>query len=220
MRHKFQFTNGEFYHVFNRGLDKRIIFPEKIDLERFFQSMYEFNDIDAIGSIYQNSFRQHNLSPSGVNIKNKNKKRLVSFVCYCLNLNHYHFILQQLADRGIERFMQKLGSGFTRYFNDRYDREGALLQGPFKASHITSDEYFLHVSAYVNLNYEIHKLDARSIKSSWGEYVGNKHETAFCDKEIVLRQFRNKTDYKKFAEGTVANIRQRKSMEGVLLEDL
>ena len=55
---KMQFINGEFYHVFNRGVDKRKIFSDAFDLQRFFQSMDEFNVINPIGSIFQNSFNK------------------------------------------------------------------------------------------------------------------------------------------------------------------
>lgn len=79
-------------------------------------------------------------------------------MCYCFNPNHYHFILTPLVDNGIEKFMHKLGSGFTRYFNGKYDRTGVLFQGPFKAIHIDSDEYLMYLSGYINLNNKIHKF--------------------------------------------------------------
>ena len=110
------FANGEYYHIYNRGADKRDIFADKFDFERFLQSIEEFNSEDPIGSIYENSF-----------IKDKTKtkkKKLVNVICYCLNQNHYHFILEQLVDRGIERFMHKLGGGYTKYFNLKYQRTG------------------------------------------------------------------------------------------------
>jgi len=89
---KIKFANGEFYHVFNRGVDKRKIFGSKFDVDRFLQSMDEFNTVNPIGSLYENSF----LSPE---IKTKRKsKRLVNFIAYCLNPNHYHLILGQLKD--------------------------------------------------------------------------------------------------------------------------
>lgn len=55
---KIQFINNEFYHIFNRGADKRDIFIDFDDMDRFFQSMEEFNVIEPIGGIYKNSFHQ------------------------------------------------------------------------------------------------------------------------------------------------------------------
>ena len=74
---------------------------------------------------------------------------LVEIVAYCLNPNHYHLIVKQISEKGIERFMQKIGTGYTNYFNKRYERSGALFQGKFKSIHIDSNEYLLHLSVYV-----------------------------------------------------------------------
>jgi len=51
--------------------------------------------------------------------------------------------------------MQRLGMGYAKYFNNRRKRSGTLFQGKFKARHIDSNEYLLHVSSYVNLNYKL-----------------------------------------------------------------
>jgi putative transposase len=149
--------------VFNRGVDKRKIFLDQQDLERFFQSMKEFNTLEPIGSIYENSFRKN--SKLGDPISKFPK--LVDFICYCLNPNHYHFILKQNIDNGIEKFMHRLGIGYTMFFNKENERSGALFQGRYKAIHIDSNEYLLHLSAYVNLNERIHELGDSISKSSW-----------------------------------------------------
>ena len=195
---KTEFADDEYYHIFNRGVDKRKIFSDKYDLQRFFQSMKEFNTVEPIGSIYENSFnkdkdKNHQLGSSA--------SKLVEFVCYCLNPNHYHFILKQVSERGIEKFMQKLGAGYTSYFNIKNKRTGVLFQGSFKSVHIDSNEQLLYASSYVNLNFKVHQLGARSAKlwkSSWGEYVGENNEN-FCKKDIILDQFKNKNEYKKYA---------------------
>lgn len=209
---KTQFANNEYYHIFNRGVDKREIFSEYEDLMRFFQSMDEFNIIDPIGSIFENSFRKFERSVS-------ENKKLVSFVCYCLNPNHYHFILKQAADKGIEKFMQRLGNGYTKYFNNKYGRNGSLFQGTYKSVHINSNEYLLHLSVYVNLNNKIHQLGLlmSKSKSSWEEYL-NPSISGFCEKGIVLGQFNNFSEYKEFAESSLENIKERKELEKLLLE--
>lgn len=219
-----RFVNGEFYHVYNRGTDKRRIFSNQDDLERFFMSMDEFNAVEPSGSLYELSF----LDPS-VKLKKK-RKRLVRFVAYCLNPNHYHFILRQVANGGISEFMKRLGGGYTWYFNHNQKRSGYLFQGAFKAKHIDSNEYLLHLSAYVNLNHQVHQLGgqfggmqppAKLIKSSWDEYVNNNSE-GFCEKKIILEQFKNTNEYKKFAESSLIDIVERKQQDkelaGLLLE--
>src|SRR3989338_5096258 len=125
---KVPFVKGEFYHIFNRGVDKRNIFSDKHDLERFFQSMVEFNTQKPIGSIYENSFSKKDKNNSLGSLTPKlDRNMLVNLVCFCLNPNHYHFVLEQITDGGIEKFMQKLGTGYTNYFNEKYKRKVSLF---------------------------------------------------------------------------------------------
>lgn len=226
---KTQFATGEFYHVYNRGVDKRTVFDDEDDIQRFFQGMIEFNVLEPIGSVYENSFRQLGSLASKLPVMKKEDEKLVNFVAFCLNPNHYHFLLEQVAEKGIEKFMQRLGTGHTKYFNHKYERSGSLFQGVFKSVHIDTNEYLLHLSAYINLNDRVHKLDqlgseasklVRS-QSSWGEYVGEK-ETNFCEKNIILDQFESQKEYQKFAEDSLENILKRKEdlkeIESFLLE--
>ena len=83
---------------------------------------------------------------------------LVEVVCFCLNPNHYHFLVKQVSDDGVSKFMQRLGSGYTRYYNEKNKRTGVLFQGKFKAVHVESNEQLLYTSAYVGLNDKIHNI--------------------------------------------------------------
>lgn len=215
---KVQFVNREYYHIFNRGVDKRNIFIDQKDLDRFFQSATEFNVIDPIGSLYSNSFRKNN--PLLKDLVSK-KEKLVDFICYCLNPNHYHFVLKQIVDRGIEKFMHRLGSGYTTYFDKKYDRSGSLFQGTFKAAYIDSNEYLLYVSAYVNLNNKVHQIEDGIFKTSWAEYTKEGCNNNFCDKSIILNQFPDSMKYREFAENIIATARERKELEKLLkLDDI
>ena len=201
------FALGEYYHVYNRGVEKRDIFVDPHDLKRFFQSMLEFNSLDPIGSLYEHSFFKE---------KPEVLKPLVHFIAYCLNPNHYHFILTPVVDKGIEKFMQRFGTGYTKYFNSRYRRSGTLFQDKFKSAHIGSNEYLLHVSAYVNLNNRVHQLGSKAsklVKSSWTEYISSGSVGIMCKTDIVLDQFRSLGEYKEFALSSLDNIIERKQQE-------
>ena len=205
---KIPFAIGEHYHIFNRGVDKRIIFADDYDIKRFFKSMIEFNTADPIGSLYENSFVQLGSETP------KSKDKLVNIIAYCLNPNHFHFILEQLVGGGISGFMKKLSGGYTNYFNQKNERSGSLFQGVFKDVHIDSNEYLLHVSAYVNLNDRVHRLGSETPKlvesvSSWKEYT-DKGIKGICEKEIILGQFENVGEYEKFALSSLGSIIQRK----------
>jgi putative transposase len=154
--------------------------------------MEEFNVEEPIGSLYLNTFNKEKLRGPA--------SKLVSFVAFCLNPNHYHFLITPLVEKGIEKFMQRLGTGYTLYFNKKEKRSGSLFQGKFKSKHINSNEYLLHSSSYVNLNnYDKNgKIKNKLSMSSWEEYIKISNNS-FCDKSIVLGQFKTIKEYEKFA---------------------
>ena len=200
-----KFANGEIYHVFNRGVDKRIIFLDSKDVGRFLKSMVIFNSIKPIGSLYEQSFLK----------EKKKSKPLVRFIAYNLLPNHFHFILEQVVEGGISEFMRRLLGGYTWYFNKRNKRSGSLFQGTFKSKHIDSNEYLLHISVYVNLNDKINTFGGETAKlgrSSWDEYISpDKNNENICSgKDVILGQFDSVEDYKKFAHSSLEDIRKNK----------
>lgn len=208
MKRKVPFVIGSYYHIFNRGVDKRNIFCDEKDFQRFLQSIKEFNVIEPIGSIYENSFKKslgHPMSKSG---------KLVDFVCFCINPNHFHFLLTPVVDGGIEKFMQKFSNGYTKYFNHKNERSGSLFQGAFKSVHVNSDQYLSFLSAYINLNYNIHHLKKSHpfVLSSLDEYIGLT-KTSFCNKDIILSMFPSINDYKNFAKQIEIDVIQHRSIE-------
>lgn len=205
---KAKFVEGEYYHVYNRGTEKRSIFNNLDDLSRFLRSLNEFNNLEPIGSIFENSF-----------VRDKKKKKLVGIVCYALNPNHFHLLLTPLAENGIEKFMQRLGTGYTMYFNNKYKRKGNLFQGVFKSVHIDSNEYLLHLSVYINLNNKVHQLGGETSKlskTSFKNYFSVEKDFLLGDTSIITEQFKNAKEYKKFAEEILPDIIERKK----LLKDL
>lgn len=209
---KTSLVEGEYYHIFNRGVDKRTIFKDNDDFSRFLLSMVEFNSVEPIGSIFEHSFKQKPKLGHPVSKSNKKHKPLVEFVVFCLNKNHFHFILKQLVKDGITKFMHKLTMGFSKYFNERNERSGSLFQGRFKSVHVKSNEQLIHLSAYVNLNNIVHGYtNNNQFKSSWGEYLLNGK--GICNKDIVIGQFKNIHDYRILAEETVREIRKRRYPE-------
>lgn len=182
------------------------------DLQRFLQSMQEFNTVEPIGSIYENSFIKNELGHLA-------SKSLVDIICYCIHSTHYHLLLCQTADEGIEKYMHKVGSGFTKYLNHKYNQRGHLFEGPFKAAHVDSNEYLLHLSVYINLNDKVHRLGNRVSKSSWKEYMeAPSGKNSFCKKGIILQQFASPTDYKKFAEEALPTIQERQDLKHLLFD--
>ncbi len=203
---KHKFVVGEYYHIYNRGVDKRETIIDQHDLYRFLESMKEFNAIEPIGSIYELSFTKNKLGTPTTKLK-----KLVSIIAYCVNPNHFHFLITPLVEKGIEKFMQKIG-GYTRYFNEKHKRNGALFQGKFKSKHIADNRYLLHLSAYINMNNRnsLGTPTTKLSKSSLEEYVQIENKKGICDTEIILGQFENKKEYLQFALESWKNIQERK----------
>ena len=131
-------VTGEYYHIYNRGVDKRDIFIDLKDLGRFKESIKLFNQIEGIGSL-ELHHKQMRALDSHPQIKSN---PLVAIVSFSINPNHFHFILKQLIDGGIAKFLQKLQGGYTYYFNQKNQRSGSLFQGTFKSKLISGDDYF------------------------------------------------------------------------------
>ena len=209
---KIEFKNNEYYHVYNRGVEKRDIFLEDYDFLRFLKSLKEFNRTDLIGSIFEQNIREKK-APFGNPVS-----KLVEIIAYCVNPNHYHLILKQLEDKGIEKFMHKIGLGYAKYFNNKYKHSGVVFQGRFQAIHIDSNEYLLYLSAYVNKNNFIHGYNKTDWKySSLLDYMG-KRNGSLCSKEEVLGQFRNAKDYEEFIKDNSLYLKEKKISEKYLLE--
>ncbi len=145
---KIKFADGEFYHLYNRGVDKRIVFNTKADHERFQAYLYVLNDShndrSAIRFTSEESkkafFSRERIEP------------LVAIGAYCLMPNHFHILATPLVENGISKFMHKLQTAYTMHFNERMSRTGSLFQGTFKATHVDDDAYLHYLYAYIHLN--------------------------------------------------------------------
>jgi len=150
MNRKEVFSEGEVYHLFNRGVEKRSIFINDQDYLRFLHSIAEFNDTESAENIF---YKKEHVGSYEVKPRKLVKQNsLVELLAFTLLPNHYHLLLRQSCDGGISEFMQKLGTGYTMYFNKKYTRVGSLFQGTFKSKLVASEEYELYIPHYVHLN--------------------------------------------------------------------
>jgi len=223
-----QFIDDEFYHIFNRGVDKRQIFSSAKDYDRFLLSMKLMNDDNDGLMIEWRDFKKSNPEKTlddflKGTFRKKEREPLVNILAYCLNPNHYHFILKQVKEKGIERFLHKLGTGYTKYYNKKNKRAGTLFQGVFKSVHVDSNEYLLYLSAYVNKNNFIHgyaknKDDIRPY-SSLHHYFGTKKDMLIKNDKMILGQFLNKAEFKNFTITNALYLKNKKEDQKYLLED-
>ncbi|OGY59241.1 MAG: hypothetical protein A3B23_02770 [Candidatus Colwellbacteria bacterium RIFCSPLOWO2_01_FULL_48_10] len=215
MLRKDPFVTGEYYHIYNRGIDKRVIFKLKRDYERFMMLLYVSNSSE----IYRLDNLINRLHKKFDEILALDKgESLVSIGAWCLMTNHFHLLVRQEVDGGITKFMRKLGTGYSMFFNIKYQRKGALFGGLFKAKLIgTDDRYMKHLFGYIHLNpldivfpswKEVDKTSStmgaflKSYRySSYPEYIGEDR----IEKNIITREafpdyFKDSKSFKNFAE--------------------
>ena len=151
-----QFVKGNFYHIYNRGVEKRSIFENDNDRWRFLQGLFMFNDEKATSNLLWQLEKKRGNVTFGVlrdflATEKEPRDPLVRILADCLMPNHYHLIVEEIKEGGISRFMQKLGTGYTKYFNNKYERVGSLLQGPFKAVLVDEETYLQYLLVYINV---------------------------------------------------------------------
>ncbi|OGE33500.1 hypothetical protein A3D83_00840 [Candidatus Daviesbacteria bacterium RIFCSPHIGHO2_02_FULL_41_10] len=188
----FPFVNGQFYHIYNRGVEKRTIFEKNWDYSRLIKTIKYYQLIGPkpklsrflVGSIF----------------KPDNDKKIVEIICYCLMPNHFHFLVKQLKDGGVTEFISKLSNSYTKYYNVKYNRVGPLLQGEFKAVLIESDEQLVHISRYIHLNPVVSFLVKNLSQYRWSsykEYIANE-TNGISSKETIISFFKSPEGYEKF----------------------
>jgi putative transposase len=139
------FAPGEFYHVYNRGTEKRTIFKDKADYNRFIELLFLSNSSKSVNV--------RDLKKTFKNIFEFDRgKALVSIGAYCLMPNHFHILITPLSDEGLAKFMNKLSTSYSMYFNKRFERTGSLFEGTYKAKHADTDEYLKYLFSYIHLN--------------------------------------------------------------------
>lgn len=150
---KINLVEGEFYHIYNRGNSKQIIFQDDKDYKYFIKLLYISNSTD--------NFKIQNL-PNDIFTIERNTKN-VYIGAYCLMSNHFHLLMTQAREGGISKFMQKLTTGYSMYYNKKYKRTGSLFEGKFKSQHAGEDYYLKYLFSYIHLN------PIKLIQSDWKE---------------------------------------------------
>lgn len=188
----FPFSNGYFYHVYNRGTEKRAIFESRRDYQRLIKTL----------SYYQVEGPKPKFShfPSPLISKLDESKKIVEIITYCLMPNHFHLLLKQIKENGITELISKLSNSYTKYYNTKYNRVGPLFQGEFKAVIMESDEQLIHVSRYIHLNPLVSGLVKDLHQYEWSSYQNYIRDGAksICSKEDILAHFKNPQDYEQF----------------------
>ena len=144
------FSINEYYHLYNRGTDKRPIFLDTHDYHRFIALLYFCN---AEGPLdFQEIFRSHEGRSFAELFTLKRNTALVAIGSWTLMPNHFHLLVKEITPGGITTLMRKVNTGYSMYFNKKYERTGNLFQGKFKSENVNNDNYLKYLFSYIHLN--------------------------------------------------------------------
>jgi putative transposase len=199
---KIYLTNG-YYHLYNRGVEKRTIFLDEQDYKVFLGYLKEYLLPKPTLEL------QEQLANQDINYKERativkilrlnNFSDDLKLLAYGLMPNHFHFEINQQDPETIDIFMNSLCTRYTMYFNAKYKRVGSLFQGVYKAVEITSEAQLLELSRYIHKQTLV--LDNQP--SSYLDYI-EQRQTQWVHPEVILGYFsksRPNLSYEYFING-------------------
>ena len=135
-----------------RGIEGRKIFLKKQDYSRFVLGLELFNSDNSVTlwNLFARSNRvvfQERLEE----FRQETKKSLVELLAFALMPNHFHFIIREIRRGGTSEFMKKMG-GYASYFNEQYNRSGALFQSRYKLIPVEDERQLRVLFSYVHTN--------------------------------------------------------------------
>lgn len=177
-----------FYHVVNTGIEKKLVFIDKKDIDRFTKLLdyYRFKNPPA-----RFSFRKRQASKT-----DNEMVPLVQILCYSQMPDHFHLLLEEIQEGGVGKFLSLVTNSYTKYFNARYKRSGPLFKGIFKRQLLTTTDELIEASAFIHCE-PVKKGLVENIRkfpfSSFPEYIGLTE--GFCQTDHILKHFPDLLSY-------------------------
>lgn len=181
-----QYVEGGYYHIYNRGVEKRDIFMDEQDCAIFLYYLKLY--LLPIDELKQLNFPGLRV----LRFIRLNLSQEVDLLAFALMPNHVHLLIKQKTVDGIVKFMKRLATGYVMYFNRKYKRVGSLFQNRYKAVLIERDSYLLHLSRYIHLNptkINNEKLNFKEF-TSYPYYLGQK-QASWIKPDEILGYFRS-----------------------------
>jgi len=141
------FDSNSYHHIYNRGAHKALVFQDGLDYWRMLKLLYIANNEDPF-----DMFKLGHLDIFSI----KRKCVLVDIIAYCLMPNHVHIVVRDRGEASPPgasiKFIHKLMTGYSGYFNKKYDHSGTVWQGPYNSKPVCDEQYFNVLIDYVHLN--------------------------------------------------------------------
>lgn len=220
------FESGKYFHLFNGGIDRRIIFNSKEDFDRFEAYLYLLNSAESprVSNLFAGN-REHEIYETG------RGDRLVALAAYSITPQDFNMLATPVALNGIARFMQKVQTAYTMYFNYKYQRDGRIFHSSYKSVPAESHDHLKYLFSYVHLNpaqmfdkywdtsentaLSTHILNALKYRySSVKEFESRKYIITDPDKfPAYLRKAKDARSYLQFwAKKTTGTLQTKKSL--------
>lgn len=184
-----EYLENGYYHIYNRGVEKRKIFLDLQDYNVFLSYLKAYllpkEETTLQKELIKTDLDPHERARIHKLLRLNNFHNKIELIAYCLMPNHFHFLVKQTDADIIDAFMNSFATRYTMYFNRKYQRVGSLYQGVYKAVLITTDEQLLHLTRY------IHQQAMRENKeqpSSYPEYLQLK-KTSWVKPEEIMAFF-------------------------------
>lgn len=214
-------VNGEYYHIFNRGVARQPTFTSKRDYEQALLTLSYYRL--TVPSLRLSRFKSLSIEQRRM-AQNQllTHSKYVEIVCFVFMPNHFHFLLKQVRDNGISKFIGQFTNSYTRYFNTKNERVGSVFQGVFKSVRVESEEQLLHLSRYIHLNplvsIVIRENELFSYPWSSLHHFLND-EQSFVYKKPIMEYFKSKEEYRNFILDQVDYGKALEQIKHLILED-
>lgn len=217
-----QYLENSYYHLYNRGVEKRTIFLDLQDYAVFLSYLKDYllpKDEKALLEKFTDSTTSAKEKDKILKLLHLNNfAQEITLLAYCLMPNHFHFFLKQKSAKSIDTFMNSLGTRYTMYFNRKYKRVGSLYQGVYRAVQILSEEQFLYLTKYIHKQaLLLSNTNGREQPSSYMEYLGKRH-TPWIKPDEVLSYF-SKTNLKLSYQSFVEELEYEGNIQDLMLDE-
>ncbi|KKR34456.1 MAG: hypothetical protein UT63_C0001G0023 [Candidatus Gottesmanbacteria bacterium GW2011_GWC2_39_8] len=202
------YTLNGFYHVYNRGVEKRTIFQDHQDYSVFLSYLETYlspKDEESLQKIIVSSNSSLKEKDKALKLlKLKNYHKYIELLSYALLPNHFHLLLKQVSPDCLNLFMNSIGTRYGMYFNRKYKRSGVLFQDVYKAVLVETEEQLLHLSRYINQNpalwsgLPINRWKESPFPCTIPEYLSERN-TKWINTNYILNHFSKRNEYNSYS---------------------
>ncbi len=193
-----------YYHVYNRGNLKQLLFHDKADHARFLFLLLHLQSPVVLSQTcryIKKYLKSGKFDVSEDYIKQIKQEKFVEIINFCIMPNHFHITVRSLTEDGISKYMHRVSSAYAKYFNARYEKTGHVFQGTYKARLVLDDRQLTYLSAYIHRNpHEIKVWEGRSEEYPWSSYQDyqiNRWD-GLLQPRVITETFRSFQDYHHF----------------------